>query len=235
MFVQVVRGVVADPGAAFARLDQWLEDLAPTAPGWLGTTAGVTADQELVAFVRFATAADARRNGDRLEQGQWWAGSVLLFSGDVSFDNYDDVTLFGDGGSDAAGVVEVLRGRARHGTPTADLMARLRQQAEDQGDLGLIGGLVGARDDGSFTRASYYCRSALGRPLPPPTLDLPTNGHSTEAQVLRLERLWFGSPQHIGDNCPGSLDTGRRLRIPAEGPDRRRRQTGDPAGRGDEI
>lgn len=206
MFVQVVRGVVAGPGAAFARLDHWLEHLAPTAPGWLGTTAGVTADRELVAFVRFATAADARQSGDRVEQGLWWAGSVLLFTGDVSFDNYDGITLFGDGGSDAAGVVEVLRGRARHGTDAAELAGRLAEQAEERGrDLGLIGGLVGARDDGSFTRASYYCRSALGRPLPPlevSTLDVAPGGRSRrpypETQVLRLERLWFGSPAHAG-------------------------------------
>jgi hypothetical protein len=200
MFVQVVRGVVAEPEAAFARLDQWLEDLAPGAPGWLGTTAGVTARRELVAFVRFATAADARANGDRLEQGQWWAGSVLLFTGDVSFDNYEDATVFGDGGSDAAGVVEVLRGRARHGTSAEELAGRLVQQAEERGrDQGLIGGLVGTRDDGSFTRASYYCRSALGRPLPPePALDLPASGRSTELQLLRLDRLWFGSPERAG-------------------------------------
>src|SRR3712207_6264557 len=89
MFVQVVRGLVADPEAAFARLDHWLEHLGPTAPGWLGTTAGVTADRQLVSFVRFATAADARASSDRVEQGQWWAESVLLFDGDVSFDNYE--------------------------------------------------------------------------------------------------------------------------------------------------
>ena len=45
------------------------------------------------------------------DQGLWWAGSVLLFTGDVVFDNYDGVALLGDGGSDAAGVVEVLLGR----------------------------------------------------------------------------------------------------------------------------
>lgn len=212
MFVQVVRGVVADPAAAFARLDHWLEHLAPTAPGWLGTTAGVTAGRELVAFVRFATAADARRSGDRVEQGQWWAGSVLLFTGDVTFDNYDDVSLFGDGGSDAAGAVEVLRGRARHGTRAPELAERLARQAEEQGrERGLIGGLVGTRDDGSFTRASYYCRSARGRPSPevdPSTTDLagPPGDASppAEVQLLRLERLWFGSPAHAGTPAAAS-------------------------------
>ena len=115
MFVQVVRGVVADPLATFARLDDWLEHLAPGAEGWLGTTAGVTPERELVSFVRFATAADARRSSDRVEQGLWWAGSVLLFTGDVVFDNYDGVEVLGDGGADGAGAMEVLLGRARQG------------------------------------------------------------------------------------------------------------------------
>jgi hypothetical protein len=207
MFVQVVRGAVTDGVAALARLDHWLEHLAPTAGGWLGTTAGVTRDRELVAFVRFATAADARRSGDRLEQGQWWAESVLLFTGDVSFDNYDDVTLFGDGGSDAAGSVEVLRGRVRHGNRGPDLASRLAEQAMDQGhDRGLIGGLVGAHDDGTFTQASYFCRSALGRlhAAPDPQSLLEGRAVASDARLLRLERLWFGSPEHAGRPVPRS-------------------------------
>jgi hypothetical protein len=200
MFVQVVRGAVTDGDVALARLDHWLEHLAPTAPGWLGTTAGVTQDRELVAFVRFATAADARASGDRVEQGQWWAETVLLFTGDVSFDNYDAVTLFGDGGSDAAGTVEVLRGRVRHGSRGPDLAERVAAQALQQGrDAGLIGGLVGAHDDGTFTQASYFCRSAIGRPpTPDPQSWLEGRAVASDARLLRHEQLWFGSPEHAG-------------------------------------
>jgi hypothetical protein len=211
MFVQVVRGAVTDGDAALARLDHWLEHLAPTAPGWLGTTAGVTQDSELVAFVRFATAADARRSGDRVEQGQWWAESVLLFTGDVSFDNYDDVILFGDGGSDAAGTVEVLRGRVRHGNGGPDLAARLAEQALHQaGGEGLIGGLVGAHEDGTFTQASYFCRSALGRrPAVDPESWLEGRAVASDARLLRLERLWFGSPEHAGPPASRHAGAGR--------------------------
>ena len=199
MFVQVVRGAVVDADAALARLDHWLEHLAPTAGGWLGTTAGVTRDRELVAFVRFATAADARRSGDRIEQGQWWAESVLLFTGDVSFDNYDDITLFGDGGSDAAGVVEVLRGRVRQGRSGPDLAGRLAEQAMQRGpEEGLIGGLVGAHDDGSFTQATYFCRSVLDRPSPDPQTLLGGRAVASDARLMRLEQLWFGSPDRAG-------------------------------------
>lgn len=196
MFVQVVRGVVENPAATFARLDDWLEHLAPGADGWLGTTAAITTDHELVSFVRFASAADARRNSDRVEQGLWWAGSVLLFTGDVVFDNYDDVEILGDGGSDAAGSVEVLLGRVRPGRAGSGLKGRLAGLTADPA-LGAIGGLLCRHDDGQFAHAVWFCRSAnrAGTPaLDPQTLH--DAGMLTDrGRLLRMESLWFGSPE----------------------------------------
>jgi hypothetical protein len=213
MFVQVVRTQVADADAVMARLDHWLEHLAPSALGWLGTTAGVTRENHLVSFVRFASEDDARRSSDRVEQGQWWAESMLLFTGDVSFDNYDGVALFGDGGSDAAAMVEVVRGRVRVGRSGADLANRLAQPAMDRGrDAGLIGGLVGALDDGSFTQAAYFCRSALDRPPPRPEPGALAQGREPASDVrqLRLTRLWFGSPEHAGRPAAGTRSAADR-------------------------
>jgi hypothetical protein len=199
MFVQVVRGVVADPVATFARLDDWLEHLAPGAEGWLGTTAGVTVDRELVSFVRFASAADARRSSDRVEQGLWWAGSVLLFTGDVVFDNYDDVEVLGDGGADGAGAVEVVLGRTRSGRLGDDLRARMVALTADPA-LGAIGGLSGRSEDGRFTHAVWFCRSASARERPVLDASALLQGREPDAElrVLRLEQLWFGSPDRAG-------------------------------------
>jgi len=199
MFVQVVRGFVADPSATFARLDDWLEHLAPGAEGWLGTTAGVTADRELVSFVRFASAADARRSSDRVEQGLWWAGSVLLFTGEIDFDNYDDVELLGDGGADGAGSVEVLLGRTRQGRSVDDLGARLTALTADPA-APTIGGLLGRHDDGRFTHAVWFCRPASdpGRPVLDPQPLVDSRVLSPELRVLRLESLWLGSPEGVG-------------------------------------
>ncbi len=194
MFVQVVRGVVRDPEETFARLDLWLDELAPQASGWLGTTAGVTKDRELVSFVRFASAADARHNSDRIEQGLWWADSTHVFTGDVSFDNYDGVAVFGDGGSDAAGLVEVLIGRLdrRRGLPA--LAAQLAEQGMALGPR-VIGGLVGLHEDGNLTQAVYFCHAEDG---PDASLDpVKLLGSSTgisDLRLLQLDRLWFGSP-----------------------------------------
>ena len=48
MFVQVITGKVTDAAAVRARFDRWLEELAPGAKGWLGSTAGVTDDGRIV-------------------------------------------------------------------------------------------------------------------------------------------------------------------------------------------
>jgi hypothetical protein len=200
MFVQVVRGVVADPAATFARLDDWLEHLAPGADGWLGTTAGVTADRELVSFVRFASAADARHSSDRVEQGLWWAGSVLLFTGDVLFDNYDDVEVLG---ADGAGSVEVLLGRTRPGRAGDDLGTRLAALTAEP-SAGAIGGILGRHDDGQFAHAVWFCRSvsARSRPVLDPRSLLDSRALSGDVRVLRLETLWLGSPERAGHPAP---------------------------------
>ncbi|WP_375426260.1 hypothetical protein [uncultured Friedmanniella sp.] len=194
MFVQVVRGVVRDPEETFARLDLWLHDLAPAARGWLGTTAGVTRDGELVSFVRFASAADARHNSDRMEQGQWWVESARVFAGDVSFDNYDGVTVFGDGGSDDAVRVEVLLGRVPRRRDLTGLAAQLAEEGLAPGAQA-IGGMVGLHEDG-LTQAVYYhqpnhCPDAH---LVKPVSSVARSLGLADLRLLHLERLWFGSP-----------------------------------------
>ena len=195
MFVQVVRGVVTDGAAAFARLDHWRRDLAPDAPGWLGTTAGITADDELVAFVRFASTADARASSDRVEQGMWWAESAVVFAGDVSFDNYEEVTLFGDGGSDAAALVDVVVGRLHRPNVGPQLAEALATKGMELGPS-VIGGLVGVHGDGHLTQAIYLADAADGPAsgaMNPRAL-LGSEPRVSELRLLRLERLWFGSP-----------------------------------------
>ena len=53
--------------------ERWISELGADAPGWLGSTAGVTADGEFVVLARFTSAEEAQRNSERPEQGAWWA------------------------------------------------------------------------------------------------------------------------------------------------------------------
>ncbi len=87
MFVQVITGKTSNAAQIRAAMDRWVEELAPGAEGWLGSTAGVTEDGRLVALARFESAEAAQRNSERPEQDQWWADTAQLLDGDATFRN----------------------------------------------------------------------------------------------------------------------------------------------------
>ena len=72
MFIQVIQGHVTDRDEIRKAFDTWGRDLAGEAPGWLGTTAGLTADDMLIALARFDSIEHARDNSARPEQHRWW-------------------------------------------------------------------------------------------------------------------------------------------------------------------
>jgi hypothetical protein len=111
MFVQMIEGRVADPETLRRLMDQWMQELRPGAPGFLGSTAGVTDDGHGIAFARFESAADAEANSSRPEQGEWWAEAKKSYAGEVAFTDSEDVETFLGGGSNDAGFVQVMRGR----------------------------------------------------------------------------------------------------------------------------
>jgi hypothetical protein len=112
MFVQVIEGRVGDPASLRRQMDRWMTELRPGATGFLGSTAGVTDDGYAIAFARFESAAAAKANSERPEQGQWWAETEKCFSGEVKFSDSEDVETFLGGGSDDAGFVQVMKGSA---------------------------------------------------------------------------------------------------------------------------
>ena len=109
MFVQVIEGKVADAERLRQQLDRWNEELRPGAAGFLGTTGGVSDDGRAVFLARFDSAAEAKANSDRPEQGQWWADTASCFDGEVTFTDSEDVETYLAGGSDDAGFVQVMK------------------------------------------------------------------------------------------------------------------------------
>jgi hypothetical protein len=109
MFVQVIEGKVADAERLRQQMDRWTQELRPGAAGFLGTTGGVTDDGRGVFLARFDSAAEAKANSDRPEQGQWWAATASCFDGEVTFTDSEDVELFLAGGSNDAGFVQVMK------------------------------------------------------------------------------------------------------------------------------
>ena len=93
MFAQVIQGKTSNPQAFDSALNQWVQDLAPGATGWLGSTSGVTEDGRVIAVVRFESEEDARRNSNRPEQDQWWSETAKAFDGEATFRDSTDVTV----------------------------------------------------------------------------------------------------------------------------------------------
>jgi hypothetical protein len=110
MFVQVIEGQLVDREGLRRQMDHWMSELRPGATGFLGSTAGATDDGHAIVFARFESAAAARANSERSEQGQWWAETEKCFDGEVTFTDSDDVETFLAGGSNDAGFVQVMKG-----------------------------------------------------------------------------------------------------------------------------
>ncbi len=179
MFVQVIQGRAHDPSAVRGLMERWAEELGPDAPGYLGSTAGVSDDGELVVVARFESEDAARRNSDRPEQGAWWDEFAKSLDGPATFHDATDVELLFDGGSDRAGFVQVIQGRVTD----RDRFVSAQRQMQEAGrsDLGredLIGGLMALHDGDRFTQLAYFTSEEEAR-----------RGESAEPSPER-QRFW---------------------------------------------
>ncbi len=155
MFIQVIRGRVKDPDGVRREMERWHSEIAPGAQGWLGYTAGITDDGEVVAVVRFESEEAARTNSDRPEQSSWWESLSQNLEGDAAFFDSNDVELFLDGGSDRAGFVQVIHGRAKDRDRLRELFqgmsARIQNFRPD-----VIGGTIAWHGSDRFTETVYF-------------------------------------------------------------------------------
>ncbi|MDX6201923.1 MAG: hypothetical protein QOJ83_1423 [Frankiales bacterium] len=155
MFMQIIQGPISDPEGARATMDRWLADLEPGATGYLGGTYGVTDDNVLVACVRFDSEESARANSARPEQGQWWSEMERHFSGPVTFHDCADVTMLLDGGSDDAGFVQVVQGRAKDIARVHGVVERSRPVLPKYRP-DVIGATIAIDADGYFTETVAF-------------------------------------------------------------------------------
>jgi hypothetical protein len=155
MFVQVIHGRVNDADALRRQVERWDRELKPDAQGFLGSTIGVASDGEAYVVARFGSEVAARRNSERAEQDAWWKETEEVFEGPVEFHDSTEVELIREGGSDEAGFVQVLHGRARDPDRVRELDA---QEEEWIGRYrpDVIGGLTAWHDGGLFTQVVYF-------------------------------------------------------------------------------
>ena len=191
MFVQVIRGQVTDREQVHAALDRWSAQLAGGAPGWLGSTAGVTGDGRFVALARFESEEAARRNSARPEQDQWWMQTSKLFTGEVTFRDSSDVTVDVRGDPGEAGFVQVIQGRGSDPDRARELMA---QDPDDWAAFrpDVIGSVTVGHEGGAYTLAFYFTSEQAAREgegkEPPPQL---------KAQMEELNQLNTGEPEFL--------------------------------------
>jgi hypothetical protein len=196
MFVQVIQGTVRDPARVRAALDQWAQDLAPGATGWLGTTAGVTEDGTFIAVARFDSEETARRNSDRPEQDRWWAETSQLFTDEPTFRDSTQVDVDVTGDPDQAGFVQVVQGRSSDPARSRELMGQDPEAwAAFRPDV--LGSVGVGHEDGSYAVVVYFTSEGEARvgerKEPPPEL---------KQQMDEMGKLEVGEPTFLDIKDP---------------------------------
>jgi hypothetical protein len=162
MFVQVIQGTAKDPAGLRKQWERWEKELKPAAKGYLGATAGVTADGEFIALTRFESEEAARANSDSAAQDAWWQETSRYLDAPM-FHDCTLVDLMNEGGSDEAGFVQVIQGKVSD----VDKARSLDNATQDQmGEMrpDVIGGIVAWHpENGRFTNAIYFTSEAEAR------------------------------------------------------------------------
>ena len=162
MFVQMFTGKVTDATAVRAVLEGWPVGAGRDAEGWLGSTAGITADGQLVAFARFESEGAARANSERPEEGRWWDSLAANLAGEASFFDSNDVDENIVGDPDTAGFVQVMRGQVSDAARARELaMDHPGAWAEFRPDI--LGSLLLSHADGEYVMAIYFTSEAEAR------------------------------------------------------------------------
>jgi hypothetical protein len=154
MFIQIVQGKCSRPEELHALVDEWREQLAPTAQGWLGGTYGFTDEGDFIGVVRFESREAAMANSSRPEQSAWAERMAACFEGPVEFHDCEDVTMFLDGGSDEAGFVQVIRGKVEDPSRLKAMIADTTMLHEMRPEI--IGGTLAIEPDGTFTETVAF-------------------------------------------------------------------------------
>ena len=192
MFVQVITGKTSKAAQVRAAMDRWVDELAPGAPGWLGSTAGVTEDGRFIALARFESEEAAQRNSDRFEQDRWWADTAQLLDGEATFRNSVNVMPDLRGDPDKAGFVQIMQGEQG---PDPERAQELMNQNPDEWAAfrpEVLGSLGAAHPDNTWTMALYFTSEAEAREgeakEPPPRL---------KAQMEEMDKLSVGTPEYF--------------------------------------
>ena len=208
MFAQIIRGKVSDPNAVRPVVDRWIKELGPTAKGWLGSTSGITDDNEVFVLVRFESEEAARTNSDKPEQGQWWAEMEKVFDGEPTFQDSNNVIVPSAGAPATAGFVQVMEGQSSDPDRSVQLMYSSRDaRVAHRPDI--LGSITVVHGEGKFTMVIYFeseaaAREGESKPVPA----------ALQAQMQEMQSLSVGQPKFLDLKTPW-LDSPGNPRSPA--------------------
>ena len=199
MFIQIIQGKCTRQDELRALADQWREEMAPTADGWLGGTYGFTDDDQFLGIIRFESREAAMRNSERPEQGEWAKKMTALLDGQVEYHDCDDVTLMLDGGSDDAGFVQVIRGKVDDPGKIKKLMGTGEQLREVRPEI--LGATLAIEADGTFTETVAFTDEASAREgerkempeMPDDVREAMESFMSHDIKYYDLHHPWFAS------------------------------------------
>jgi hypothetical protein len=162
MFVQVIQAKVKDAAGLQKQWERWEQEIKPGAQGFLGSTAGVTANGEFIALARFENEEAAQANSDRPEQSAWWEETSQYLE-DPMFHDCPLVDVMLEGGSDDAGFVQVIQGKVTDVEKARELDRSTQAQMKDMRP-DVIGGIVAWHpENGRFTNSIYFTSEAEAR------------------------------------------------------------------------
>jgi hypothetical protein len=162
MFAQIIHGKVKDADLLARQSDRWVAEIKPGVKGYLGSTTGITPDGRGITIARFESAEAAAANSGNAQQTAWWNETAKAYDGEPTFIDCTDVdTMFG-GGSNDAGFVQVIQGRAKdEKAMRKDITSMEPGLREARPDI--LGMTIAWHGDGGFTQAVYFRSEAETR------------------------------------------------------------------------
>jgi len=162
MFVQIIQGKVKDADLLDRQIERWTTEIKPGVKGYLGSTHGVTPDGRGISIVRFDSPDAARANSTSEQQTAWWNETAKAFDGEPTFHDAADVDTVVGGGSDQAGFVQVIQGRAKDASAMRSRMREMESELTTARP-DILGMTLAWHGDGGFTQAVYFRSEAETR------------------------------------------------------------------------
>ena len=191
MFVQVIEGKAKDPVAVKERGEAWQTEVGPNAVGFLGSTGGVAEDGTFIVAARFESKEAAQKNSDLAEQSAWWEKMSPNLE-DVKFYDCEEVDVWGGGGSNDAGFVQVIQAYANDKEKLREFGRQMDSDDSMPDRPDVIGGFVAWGPDDGFSQFIYFTSEAEAREGekksgPPPEFESLVR----DVRFIDLKEPWF--------------------------------------------